>query len=321
MSESSVAAPSPPRAATGLARSGLLVLALVCVVVAVSVVPGVRDRPGFSVLWDGWFQCGGYVLTALLAAGRAVLPGARRAAWVLVAVALALRCFAFLWTITVLRPSGSMSYPSIADAAWLASALCLLGALFLLARFHLPRTSHTLVLDAVLGGVTAAALGVVLLYGTLLRLTAPGTPTAVVATNLAYPTLDVALLVLVTGLFAATLGRLPAGLVVMALGIVLITVVDCVFLYRLSAGTYRPGSILTPLSLTGTALVALSAWMRRDRSRQAPPEGPASLVVPTVLALCCVGVLVYSSPGRSPAGDRCSPRSASRWRWSVRTRR
>ena len=196
------------------------------------------------------------------------------------AAALGLRAFAFIWTITVL--GRTPPYPSLADACWLLSGLLLVAALWLLARTHLPRTSRTLVLDAVLGGLTAAAVAVASLYGTLVTLTLPGTPTDVVATNLAYPLIDVAQLVLIVGLLAATQWRVAPAVLVMSLGIVAMAVVDCVFLYLAAAGSFRPGTFLTPLSLGGTALVALAAWL----AERAPPR-PAPRGRPGWPSRCC----------------------------------
>jgi PAS domain S-box-containing protein len=285
--------PAQGRGAAPVAQVALGVLAVVWALVAVSTIPGVRSEPGFVPLWDGWFQCTGYVLAAVAAGLRAVTRADHRVLWSLVAAGLALRAFAFVWTITVLsRPP---PYPSLADACWLLSGVLLTVALWLLARTHVPQTSRTLVLDAVLGGLTAAALASVLLYDTLVALTRPGTPADVVATNLAYPLIDVAQLVLITGMLAATQWRVAPAPLSMSLGIVAMAVVDCVFLYLAAAGLFRPGTVLTPLSLGGTALVALAAWLSERGRRRPPLEGPVGLVVPVLLTLVCVAVLIYDA--------------------------
>ena len=290
----------PARAALWLVPAGFVALAVVWSVVAVSVLPGVRSAPGFDPVYDGWFQCAGYVLAAALATGRTLVRGPLLAVWVWVAIALVLRAFGFLWQVLVLRPSGSIAYPSLADAGWLASGLALVVAVALLVRVHLPRTSPTLLLDALLGGLTAAAVATAVLYETLQRLTVPGTPPGAVLTNLAYPLIDVAVLVLITGLVAALQWKLPPGPLVMGVGLVALTVVDCVFLYQVSVGTFRPGTLLTPLSLAGTALLALAAWLPAGRRPASAPEGAPGLVIPALLALVCVFVLMYQAPRVSP---------------------
>ncbi len=290
--------PPPAPSAWPAARVLLVALAAVCAVVALSTVPGVRSQPGFVPLWDGWFQCTGYALAAVAASVRAFTRTHHRLLWSLVSAALALRAFAFVWSITVLgRPP---PYPSLADVCWLLSGVLLVAALWLLARAHLPRTSRTLVLDAVLGGLTAAAVVLAFLYGTLVTLTLPGTPTDVVATNLAYPLIDVAQLVLIVGLLAATRWRAAPAALAMSLGIVAMAVVDCVFLYLVATGQFRPGSVLTPLSLGGTALVALAAWLAERAPRRPSREGTATLVVPVILALVCVAVLIYDATRAVP---------------------
>jgi len=288
-------APRPGRVA--LARSGLLALAAVWVLMAVSTLPGVRTQPGFVPLWDGWIQCTGYVLAAAVAGLRVVSRAEHRLLWSLVAIALALRAFAFLWSITVL--GRTPPYPSIADAGWLLSGLLLVAALWELARIHLPRISRTLVLDAVLGCLTAAAVSLALLYPTLVALTAPGIPADVVATNIAYPLIDVAHLILIAGLLA-TQWRLAPAAVSMSVGLVFMAVVDCVFLYLAALGLFRPGTVLTPLSLGGTGLVALAAWLPEHPRRRPRLEGAAVLLVPVALALVCVAVLAYDASHTVP---------------------
>ena len=155
-------------------------------------------------------------------------------------------------------------------------------------------------LDALLGGVAAAAVFVVLLYDTLLTLSGPQVPDDVVATNLAYPLLDVALLVVVVGVLAATRGRLPGGTAALCAGTVVFAVVDSVFLYQVAAGTFRPGSLLTPLSLAGSMLIGVAGWLP-SRSERLPRTDSAGLVVPVVLALVCVAVLVADTVTPVPA--------------------
>jgi PAS domain S-box-containing protein len=280
-----------------VARTLLLALAVLWSALAVSTVPGVRPAPGFLPLWDGWVQCTGYVLAAAIAALRPALRTEHRLLWSLVATALGLRAFAFVWSITVLGQQPP--YPSLADAAWLVSGLLVVVALWLLARTHLPRLSRTLALDAVLGGVTAAALASALLYPTLVALTVPDIPPEAVVTNLVYPLIDVAQLTLIAGLLATRWRLAPAALSVSA-GTVALALVDCVFLYLSATGQFRPGTVLAPLSLGGTALIALGAWLPATGRRGPRHEDAAGLVVPAALAMVCVGVLAYDATHTVP---------------------
>jgi len=113
---------------------------------SLTTIPGVRPRPGFSTLADGWLQGSAYVLTALLWAIRSHtdrwVPG-------LVAAALAARALAFVLYLTVVRNLDPVPYPSVADAGWLLMCALLLAALVLLARRSFTYLSANLVLDGI----------------------------------------------------------------------------------------------------------------------------------------------------------------------------
>jgi PAS domain S-box-containing protein len=283
-----------------MVRAGLLALAVAVAAFALTTVPGVRGSPGFDTRYDGWLQLGGYAMAAAVAVARPVARRQHRTLWSLVAGALVLRACAFVVFVLFVRREQPSSYPSMADFAWLASAGVLLIALWQVSRIDAPRRSRTLVLDALLGGVTAAAVAVALLYGTLVRLTAPGTTEDVVVTNLAYPLLDVALLTLAVGLLAARQWRISPAVAALSTGMAGFAVVDAVFLYQSAAGTYRPGSVLAAVSLMATALMASAAWVPEDDRERQPPEGVIGLLVPIGLALVCVATLLYGANRPSP---------------------
>ncbi len=273
-------------------------MAAVLVAMTVSTVPGVRAEPGVDPLYDDWLQCLGYVLAAVAVTWRVARHAERRLLWSLVAAALVLRAYGFVHTFFVLERAPV--YPSLADVAWVLSAVALLAALLVVVREHAPRFSRTLALDALLGGVTAAAIFFAVLVGTLERLTQPGTPVDVVVTNLAYPLLDVAILVVMAGLVVVTRGRLPWSVATLCLGLLLFAVVDTAFLYQVTAGTFRPGSVLTPLSLAGTMVIALGAWLP-VRDRPAAPPSRRNLGPVVGLTLLCVGTLAYDAVEPVPA--------------------
>jgi PAS domain S-box-containing protein len=281
-------------------RAGLVMLGAAVVAFAVTTVPGIRSSSGFDANFDGWLQCGGYVLAAGVAVARPATRHTRRVSWAWIAASLVLRAVAFVVFVLFVRMAQPQVYPSMADAAWLASAGTLLVGLWQLSRVHAPRRSPTLVLDALIGGLTVAAVAVPLLYPTLMKLTAPGTPADVVATNITYPLIDVALLALAGGLLTARQGRVSPALAALSIGIVGFAVVDCVFLYQVATNSFRPGSVLSVLSVAATALIASSAWLDEDDRERRPPEGAAGLVLPAVLAVVCVGVLLYEGVRPAP---------------------
>ena len=275
-----------------------VVLLLLLATMAVSTVPGFRDEVGVVPLYDDWIQCTGYALAAGAVVWRLVVSPVRRDLWGWVATALVLRTLGFVYSIFVL--DRAPDYPSLADLSWILSSLALLAGLLVATRAQAPRASGALALDAVLGGATAAAVTTTLLYGTVQRLAPAGVPGEVLATNLVYPLLDVCLLVVMVGLISFTRGRLPWATTMLCLGILAFATVDSVFLHQASLGTFRPGSFLTPLSLAGTVLIAMAAWLPGRPVR--PPRTAAPSLAATVgLALVCLSVLAYDAVREVPA--------------------
>jgi PAS domain S-box-containing protein len=293
----------PIEQANSAVWAGFALLGALVVAFAVTTIPGVRSSPGFDVRFDGWLQCGGYVVAAAVAVARPVIRSARRALWVWIAASLALRAVGFLvYVLFVRTDQGPPTSPSLADAAWLASSGTLLVGLWLLSRVHAPRRSPTLVLDALVGGLTAAAVAVAVLDRALKAPSAPGTLMDLAALNFVYPFIDVALLAVAGGLLSARQARVSPALAALSIGILGFAVVDCVFLYQVTEESFRPGTVLSALSLGATALIALSAWLAEDDRVRRPPEGAIGLVVPVGLALVCVATLLYEAAGRAPFG-------------------
>ena len=268
----------------------------------VSTVPGVRGSGGFDPLLDGWLQGSAYVTAALLCVLRPIRVQRDRAVWAWIGAALTARAIAFVLFLSIVRELDPIPYPSISDFFWLAMYPLLLVGLLSIVRKHFQRVSTTLLIDGLVGAAATAALALELLYGTLVDLTAPGTPTDVVVTNLAYPIADVALLLVILGLLVAFDWRPPASIWLLGAAVAGFAVVDSVFLYAVTAGEFQPGSPLAALSLIATATIAFVAWAPPDRQREKGSDVLPGLVVPTVFALVCLGLLVYGSLASIPLG-------------------
>ncbi|MFD2090582.1 putative bifunctional diguanylate cyclase/phosphodiesterase [Blastococcus deserti] len=289
----------------GPARLALAVLLAVVAAFFVSTLPRVRAaagfRPaGFDPWLDGWLQGGGYVTAAVLALLRPLSSPVDRAIWAWLAAAVAARALGFLLFLAYVRRQDPLPYPSVADAAWLAMYVFLLVGLVQLARRRTRRLSALLLLDAAVGVLAAAALAVSLLYRTVLSLAAPGTPDAAVVVNLAYPVLDLMLLVAFVGVLLAYEWRPPPAAWALAIGVVGFAVVDGVFVYQSAAGTFRPGTMLSSGSMAVTALVAVAGWLP-DGSRAGRREPMPNVVLPGIFALVCLAVLVFATQRDVPA--------------------
>jgi diguanylate cyclase (GGDEF)-like protein len=263
-------------------------------------------RDGFDGLLDGWVQGVGYVLIAALAALRALLSRVDRLVWALVAAALTARAIGFGTYLSVVRELDPVPYPSVADGAWLLSCALLLAAMVRFSQSRFTLLPSALVLDGLVGACAVGAAAVLVLPDTVDRLSPDGTTDAALVTNALYPAADVALLLAVLGVLLAYRWRPPPALWVFAVGVVGFAVLDCLYLYRLSNGTFRPATPLSGLSMLATLVMGLAAWAPPGRFAGAHDDDREShlpgLLIPAGLAGCCLVLLVAAALGDAPAG-------------------
>jgi diguanylate cyclase (GGDEF)-like protein len=284
-----------------------LLLALLTAQVALfflSTLPGVRVATGFAAVGfdpvlDGWLQGTGYVTATAVALIRPLTSRVDRAIWAWLAAALGARALGFVLFLAVVRRERPLPYPSVADAAWLAMYGPMLAGLVVLARRRLRRLSTLLVLDAAVGVLAAAALAVAVLYRTIVSLAAPGIPHSAVAVSLAYPVLDLMLLVAFIGVLLAYEWHPPVSAWVLATGVVGFAVMDAVFVYQSAEGLFRPGTILASASLAVMAMIAVAGLLRAEPSESRREPLP-NVVLPGVFALLCLGTLVYATQRSVP---------------------
>ncbi|MEP6980412.1 MAG: EAL domain-containing protein [Nakamurella sp.] len=280
------------RALVGLLVLGILVFAL-------TTLPGVRYRPGFIPWIDGWLQGGLYVVAALLALLRPVAAAIDRRLWTFIGLALAARAVGFVVMLAVVRHLDPQPYPSWADVGWLAMYPLVIAALLGLARSDFRQLSTSLVLDGMIGALAIGAVAYAALSGTLAELTRPD-DTAVVLVNLAYPVLDVMVLVVLLGVLLAYRGTASPGLLVLGLGIVGIAVQEEIFLYQVAAGTFAPGTYVQVLSAVSTGVIAIAGWLPGRDARTVGSDVLPHLLLPVLFAMSALGVLVWGALDGAP---------------------
>ena len=304
-----------------LSRAAIVALGVLAAVYVVSTIPGVRSTPGFDPRIDGWFQGTVFVLTAVVAALRPLVSSVERLVWSLVAVALACRAFGYLYYFAEIRTQVPQPYPSLADAGWIAGSAALIATLVVLIRPWARRFSLLLALDALIAAVTAGAVATALLWDTLIARQAPGASTSVVTVNLAYPLLDVALLVLCAGYLTLVRWRPTYGFLCLLVGIIGFAIIDAVFLYQVTAGTFRPASFLSALNMVATVAIAYAGWVNLRTGDGPEPEpdttsvtrtggfwlGPRGVLVPVACAIVCFAVEGYVDAQGQPLTSAALP--------------
>lgn len=282
-----LAAVAPLRLLAGLALALVLLF-------SVTTIPGFRSDHVFNVEYDGWLQGAAYVALAAVAVSRPLFGRRDRLLWGLLGLAVVLRALGSVLFLGYVRLQSSAPYPSVADYAWLAGAGVLLLALWILLRRRIRRRSVDIALAALQTGVTIAGVAVVLLFHTLDTISGADLPDSEVVTNLAYPLLDIGMLVLVSGVLVATGVRSRSALA-LTLGIAGLAVADAVFVYQVTAGKYHPGTLLAALSLVSTGAIAFSGWLPEVKRSQRPELEFSRVALAAGLGLVSIAALVYAA--------------------------
>jgi predicted signal transduction protein with EAL and GGDEF domain len=257
--------------------------------------PGVRPSAGFDGVIDGWLQALGYLTAAALAVLLATVSGRDRAGWSWVAAALVARATGFLLFLAVVRRQTPVPYPSVADVAWLAMYPLLLAGLVWLVRDRARLLTTSLALDGAVAALAAGSVAVAVLYPAIVSLAARGTSEAAVAVNLAYPVLDVMLLVVVVGVLALLGARRSPAVLALTVAVAGFAVVDAVYAYEAAVGSFRPGTLLSSGSLALMALVPLAGLLPAEPADGHRRESLPDVLLPALFALVCLGVLVVAA--------------------------
>ncbi|HEY5183706.1 MAG TPA: EAL domain-containing protein [Actinomycetes bacterium] len=272
-----------------------VLIALVYGVFVVSTIPGVRPHAGYSLLLDGFLNNLAYMLSAVLCLVRAREAVAFRRAWQVLGVGLGVYGLGNVyWTIFV-RPLDPEPFPSLADGLWLSFyGFAFVALLMVVREMTTERLPLSLWLDGVVGGLAVAAITAAVV-GPVLAIT--GGSAAAVVTTLAYPLLDVLLILMVTALMAMFHWRPPVGLWLFGSGLAVFVVADVWYVSSAADGTYQPGGPNDAIWVAATLLMGFApGWSRRAVGTVLPKW--LLLGVPVLATLAALGLLVYDRGSR-----------------------
>ena len=223
----------------------------------------------------------------VLCGSRAILVREQRGGWTAITLAVTAWGAADLYYLLAVPES----YPSLADALYLAFYPLAYVGLALLFRSRVKGAGAGIWLDGLAAGLATASLGAAVILEVVLDSTEGGT-NAAVATNLAYPLGDITLVALVVGAFAVT--RWSPGRVWLVLGVALAVnaIADSVYLWQVANDTYVEGTWVDSLWPAAMLLLGLAAWAPQPSTRPMSIAGRPLLVIPIVAVAVATGVLI-----------------------------
>jgi two-component system cell cycle response regulator len=253
-----------------------------------TVVPSLGPLSPFSGVWQDYL---------FILAGALLLTGGRHPekGWRLIGLGCICWGAGDLYWTTYLSNLSSPPVPSWADAGYLAFCPLVFFGILSLARNHLRMPSKTLMADAGAAALATAAISAAVVVKPLIDHASGGTLS--IATNLAYPTGDLAMLALVVGATALDEWRISRTWLLVAISIVSFWVADSSYLTAVATNTYSQGQAYNGLWYATPVIFAWASWFGfapgqvHSVARGTRVRGIIMLLVVSVAALT---ILVWS---------------------------
>jgi diguanylate cyclase (GGDEF)-like protein len=235
-----------------------------------------------------------FALAGLLLITRGIGRGRERA-WIL--IGLGCLCWAggdVYWNV-YLRTNSSPPVPSWADGGYLLFCPLTVAGIFLLARTRLRAAPLALIADAAAAALAVGALSASVVVRQVLSHATGGA--LAVATNLAYPLVDLLLLGMIVGVVALGHWQLERRWLLLGIGVVTFWVADSFYLVTVATNTYSSNEWFNPLWYWSPIVFAWAAWLppRTVAAAVRQTTGARGIVMPLLFAGVALGLLVSSS--------------------------
>ncbi len=218
--------------------------------------------------------------------------------WVLIGIGAI--CWAagdIYWTLA-LSNLNNPPVPSWADAGYLLFCPLTFAGIFALVHTRVTGAPKTLVADALAAALAVGALSAAAVLQPVISSASGGT--LAIATNVAYPLVDMLLLGLIVGATALGNWRLQTTWVLLGLSVIIFWIADSLYLVTVANNTYTSGAWFNALWNASPLLAAWAAWTpHRAVAARVASTGERTrvrgIVMPLVFALTALGLLVCSS--------------------------
>ena len=254
-----------------------------------------RPPSGYNSLWDGWIgNIAGMVPLAPIVL-RLRRTTRLRGAWTSLAAGVVLYNLANLVYLLHDQNMRPIPSPAPSDVPYLLAYGAFVVGVVLMTQHRYGRGLESVRLDGAVAGLSIAAVAALFWFNQVLVIS--GRPLQVVV-GMAYPLLDLVLLVVLVSGLAPSRYRPDVSTSLMMLGFVCFVVGDVIYLNQQVSGTYRPGTLLDCSWVVALWLIGLAASApeeRRSRHRSATVGDTMSLsAVPVVFASLSVLTLAIA---------------------------
>ncbi|HEX8688987.1 MAG TPA: GGDEF domain-containing protein [Solirubrobacterales bacterium] len=257
------------------------------------------------VALHAWFGVGGSELdlalngvlydSVVLGAGLACLLRAfalrsERSAWLLIGLAVLCWGLAEVYWTAFIEGNADAPYPSPADIGYLVFYPLAYGGLALLVRARAAEMNWQLWTDGLIAALGTAALGTAFVFDFVADHTS-GT-TLEVATTLAYPLGDIAMVALVVGVFALTEWRPGRTWALLLAGLAAMAVADVAYTLQWTAEALPGGGWIEPVYLLSAACLGIAVWQPAPAAIRPRPhsQGWRELAIPGFFAVVMIGL-------------------------------
>ena len=257
------------------------------------------------VALHSWFGVGGSELdlalngvlydSVILGAGLACLLRAlafrsERWAWLLIGLAVGCWGLAEVYWTAFIEGNPNAPYPSPADVGYLFFYPLAYGGLALLVRARAAEMNWRLWTDGLIAALGTAALGTAFVFDFVADHTSGST--LEVATTLAYPLGDIAMVAFVIGVFALTEWRPGRTWALLLAGLATTAVADVAYTLQWTAGALPGGGWIEPIYLLSAVCLGIAVWQPAPATIRPRPHSRdwRELAIPAFFAAVMIGL-------------------------------
>lgn len=218
-----------------------------------------------------------------------VFPG-ERLAWILLGAGIAAWAGGEIYWTAAIEQNPSPPYPSPADIGYLLFYPLAGAGLLLLVRARASQLDWQLWIDGLIAGLGTAALGAAFVFDFVAARTEGST--AQMATTLAYPLGDIAMMALVVGVIALTRWQPGRSWSLLLTGLAALVVADVAYTLQTSGAGLPEGDWINPIYLLAAVCLGAEAWRPHAAEIEATArhDDLRELMVPAFFGAVMIGL-------------------------------